>query len=681
MDTTNTIPRRRGGGALRIGIGLAGAAAVAYAIYGATRGQSPAEAAQRPSTSIPSAQQPAVEDAGPVEKEEAPPVEEEEAPVVEEEDEAAPVVEDEEEEKEEEEAVAPVVDDDEQRLIASIRERQSEAVARLDEAVAAQQELDRLVGELVAAESFSRTASVSTLEILVESSRPQLELVRAEVVEIQRAMREAESAVGDASAGLDDLLVLTARVPQELAGAQQVLLRKYEQEASLAWQATPLLDGAEAAFASILQRWEASAPVDCTLVWRTSDVCMLPNGSRPVQCGEQGFRDRWQEVVSPANSRGTCAPATEKLPCSGPPCPVPCRVAEPDLSSQPCLDDSGAPAACLQAGTKSAPPIVTPPMHGGAECTEAQLAPRSAACVGPCAGEYEDVRVTRSVEVVAGGKLTVRGAAVIRRVLNILKQVPAAPKKTPTAAHEPASKHYVDSALNGFPIGTIVPYAGTAAVPTGWAICDGTQGTPDLVNRFAKGASDAEPPGTTGGAATRTLSSSEHLVEHDHGDLAAPAQATITTSEAPAHEHVQRSDRGAAYQAIIDSTPGSDTTPIYWSQPSLQGLTRSGNQFVLQEDQLGYYRDKNETPDTRAVATLNGLQNPAPQSQASNSGQAANAVRHLTASEKARKTIHDGDHSHTVDMLHTHWTGDAGQGEAFNIEPPYFTLVFIMRVA
>jgi hypothetical protein len=42
------------------------------------------------------------------------------------------------------------------------------------------------------------------------------------------------------------------------------------------------------------------------------------------------------------------------------------------------------------------------------------------------------------------------------------------------------------SGLNSLPkTGDIIPFAGTTA-PTGWAICDGTSGTPDLRGRFVK---------------------------------------------------------------------------------------------------------------------------------------------------------------------------------------------------
>lgn len=54
---------------------------------------------------------------------------------------------------------------------------------------------------------------------------------------------------------------------------------------------------------------------------------------------------------------------------------------------------------------------------------------------------------------------------------------------------------------DGLPRGTIVLWSGTAAtVPEGWALCDGTRGTPDLVSRFVRGAGGTLPKGATGGS-------------------------------------------------------------------------------------------------------------------------------------------------------------------------------------
>lgn len=50
-------------------------------------------------------------------------------------------------------------------------------------------------------------------------------------------------------------------------------------------------------------------------------------------------------------------------------------------------------------------------------------------------------------------------------------------------------------ATSGMPAGTIVMYNGTSGMPAGWAICDGTEGTPNLTGNFIKA---SETAGETG---------------------------------------------------------------------------------------------------------------------------------------------------------------------------------------
>ena len=59
-------------------------------------------------------------------------------------------------------------------------------------------------------------------------------------------------------------------------------------------------------------------------------------------------------------------------------------------------------------------------------------------------------------------------------------------------------------------------------IPAGWALCDGTNGTPDLRSRFVKGAAAGLDPGATGGAAT-----------HAHADHASHTHTVTTQSASP----------------------------------------------------------------------------------------------------------------------------------------------------
>jgi len=62
-----------------------------------------------------------------------------------------------------------------------------------------------------------------------------------------------------------------------------------------------------------------------------------------------------------------------------------------------------------------------------------------------------------------------------------------------------------------FPAGGIIMWAGALAdIPGGWALCDGTNGTPNLKNRFIVGAGDAYAKGDTGGSADAVVVAHSH---------------------------------------------------------------------------------------------------------------------------------------------------------------------------
>lgn len=63
---------------------------------------------------------------------------------------------------------------------------------------------------------------------------------------------------------------------------------------------------------------------------------------------------------------------------------------------------------------------------------------------------------------------------------------------------------------NGYPVNQ-----DTNAGDTGWHICDGTHGTPDLRGRFILGASDGHVVGSTGGEENHTLTV-EEMPSHNH---------------------------------------------------------------------------------------------------------------------------------------------------------------------
>lgn len=82
-----------------------------------------------------------------------------------------------------------------------------------------------------------------------------------------------------------------------------------------------------------------------------------------------------------------------------------------------------------------------------------------------------------------------------------------------------------------FPVGTILMFYGALGnIPAGFQICDGTNGTPDLRDRFVVGAGTSYAMGATGGAVNATSGAG--------GDHTPTIQGTaLTADQLPAHTH------------------------------------------------------------------------------------------------------------------------------------------------
>jgi microcystin-dependent protein len=76
------------------------------------------------------------------------------------------------------------------------------------------------------------------------------------------------------------------------------------------------------------------------------------------------------------------------------------------------------------------------------------------------------------------------------------------------------------------PIGGIIMWSGSiASIPSGWALCNGSSGTPDLRNKFIVGAGSTYAVAATGGSADAVV------VNHTH------AAGTLTAAAAGSHNH------------------------------------------------------------------------------------------------------------------------------------------------
>ncbi len=135
----------------------------------------------------------------------------------------------------------------------------------------------------------------------------------------------------------------------------------------------------------------------------------------------------------------------------------------------------------------------------------------------------------------------------------------------PTAANgvsntQVATTQFVQNIVSNastVPSGAILLWSGSvASIPAGWFLCDGTNSTPDLRDRFIVGAGSTYNPAATGGSANAIV------VSHTH-----TATSVVTD---PGHNHTYNAPSGfddggfsgSVVDNIISATTGSATTGI-----------------------------------------------------------------------------------------------------------------------
>jgi hypothetical protein len=153
---------------------------------------------------------------------------------------------------------------------------------------------------------------------------------------------------------------------------------------------------------------------------------------------------------------------------------------------------------------------------------------------------------------VTGGNLSVTGISSLQGI------VTAPTAGNGTSNTQVATTAFVANSLtNVLPSGVIVMWSGSvASIPAGWFLCDGTNSTPDLRDRFVVGAGGTYNPAATGGSANAIV------VSHTH-----TASSVVTD---PGHRHtynapagfVDEGFSGSAVAGIVLSNTGNAVTGI-----------------------------------------------------------------------------------------------------------------------
>ena len=134
------------------------------------------------------------------------------------------------------------------------------------------------------------------------------------------------------------------------------------------------------------------------------------------------------------------------------------------------------------------------------------------------------------------------------------------------------------------PRGIITMWTGaTNAVPSGWALCDGNNGTPNLKDRFIVGAGQSYGVGNTGGSITQTPS----VWTGAAGTGIQVAGTTLTEAQMPSHQHAgsitaaesRNSARGGTgeIREAIKTSIAFTTDFRGGNQPHYHGVTDNGH--------------------------------------------------------------------------------------------------------
>ena len=193
------------------------------------------------------------------------------------------------------------------------------------------------------------------------------------------------------------------------------------------------------------------------------------------------------------------------------------------------------------------------------------------------------------------------------------------------------------------PKGLISMWSGSiATIPTGWSLCNGENGTPNLTDRFIVGVGGDYEIGDTGGLDSVTLTTSQ-LPSHSHG------RGTLSTSNAGSHSH------GSG--TLSTNSTGSHTHTYYMRPTSSFVKVSSG-------DGANVRPNSNTSTDTSSA----GSHSHSISGSTSSSGSHSHSISGSTSSS--------GSHNHSISGS----TANTGGDEAHENRPPYFALAFIMKL-
>ena len=202
-----------------------------------------------------------------------------------------------------------------------------------------------------------------------------------------------------------------------------------------------------------------------------------------------------------------------------------------------------------------------------------------------------------------------------------------------------------DSVGTTIPAGTIVMYNGDTA-PTGWALCDGGGGRPDLRDKFVVGAGSSYNRGSSAGSADAVV------VSHNHG-------SGNTGNQSANHNHNAGNQNANHTHGPGNSMATNFTGDHYhqlWSGNSntLTGSGTTGNQSINHYHTVSPTRPNSNLAGVTTVTTSGGSHGHSYRvsnghSQSNMSGISRSGGDNPNSTNNSDILSSGGNHSHTVD--------------------------------
>ena len=211
------------------------------------------------------------------------------------------------------------------------------------------------------------------------------------------------------------------------------------------------------------------------------------------------------------------------------------------------------------------------------------------------------------------------------------------------------------AATNALPIGAVIMwYRPLVEIPAGWQLCDGTNGTPNMLGMFPVGAGGGYALGATGGANSVTLDTTQ-IPSHAH------SVSGTTGSNSVSHTHVVSGTTGGQ----SDNHTHAGSTGVNGNHTHTTPLTNGGALL---------YSGGGGNPGV--LAAVSG----------GNTGQAGEHQHEVYLGGVS------SDHSHSINVAsgsesvpHTHVistvTELTGGGLPHENRPPFYGIYFIAKVA